>query len=122
MIKILDDFPESIVALIAQGQVTRKDYEEVLIPRVNAALGRHGKIRLYYELGTSFVGIDAEAVWEDMKVGLEHLSRWERVAVVTDVRWIRLTLGAFQFMLPGKVRLFDTGQTTEARAWIKADL
>jgi hypothetical protein len=93
----------------------------VLIPRVNEALGRHGKVRLYYEFSSSFTGIDAEAAWEDFKIGLEHLSRRERMAVVTDVRWVRLALGAFRFVMPGKLRLFDTNQTAEARAWIKSD-
>lgn len=121
MIKILDGFPESVVALVAEGHVTKKDYEEVLIPKVNEALSRHGKVRLYYELGASFAGIDAEAAWEDFKIGLEHLSRWERMAVVTDVRWIRTTLNAFRFVMPGKLRVFDTSHVADARSWVKAD-
>src|SRR5271169_2520152 len=55
---------------------------------------------------------------EDLKLGIEHLSRWERVAVVTDVAWIRHAVGAFQFLMPGEVRVFTTGQTSEARKWI----
>ena len=121
MIKTLEGFPQTVIALIAEGQVTRKDYEEVLIPRVNEALARHGKVRLYYELGPSFSGIDAEAAWEDLKIGLEHLSRWERIAVVTDVRWIRLTLNAFRFIMPGRLRVFDAGHAADARAWIMAE-
>jgi SpoIIAA-like len=121
MIRILEDFPEPIVALLAEGQVTRKDYEEVLIPRVKQALAKGEKVRLYYELGSAFTGIDARAAWEDFKIGLEHLTRWERVAVVTDVQWLRLTLGAFGFMMPGKLRVFPASQATEARAWIRAD-
>jgi hypothetical protein len=41
-----------------------------------------------------FSGIDAGAVWEDFRVGMEHLSRWERMAVVTDVEWLRLARSA----------------------------
>ncbi len=121
MIKVLDEFPEPVVALRAEGHVTREDYEEVLLPRVNQALARHGKVRLYYELGSSFRSIDAEAAWEDFKIGVEHLSQWERMAVVTDVRWIRLTLGAFGFVMPGRLRVFETSQADDARAWIQAD-
>jgi hypothetical protein len=75
MIKILEGFPASVVALSAHGRVTRKDYEDVLIPRINAALSREGKVRLYYELGTEFSGLEAGAAWEDFKIGLKHLSR-----------------------------------------------
>ncbi len=121
MIKTLEGFPDSVVALAAEGHVSTEDYETVLIPRLNEALARHGKVRLYYELGGSFDGIDAGAAWEDLKIGLEHLRRWERIAVVTDVNWIRMTLNAFRFVVPGKLRVFDLRHLEEARAWIKAD-
>jgi len=121
MIKPLDGFPENVVACSGEGDVTRQDYEEVLIPRVNAALGRYAKIRLYYELGPAFFGIDAGAAWEDFKVGVESLSRWERMAVVTDVAWIRLALSAFRVFMPGQLHLFAANQSAQARAWILSD-
>jgi hypothetical protein len=118
MIEIVETFPDNVVGLIAKGQVTREDYERVLIPRVEAALKRHDKIRLYYELGSEFSGIDAGAAWEDLKVGVEHFTRWERMAVVTDVDWIRHMLNAFGFVMPGQLRVFPTAKGAEARAWI----
>lgn len=120
MIKLLDGFPEGCVAVACEGQVTREDYEKILVPRVNEALARHDKVRIYYEIGPSFSGIDAGAFWEDTKVGFEHLSRWEKMALVTDVRWIRLAVGLFRVVMPGKLRLFDVAQSDEARSWIKA--
>lgn len=121
MIKLLDGFPENVVACSCEGHVTQKDYEEVLIPRVNAVLSRYAKVRLYYELGSDFHGIDAGAAWEDFKVGVENLSRWERMAVVTDVAWIRLVLSAFRVFMPGQLRLFAANQSSHARAWIQTD-
>lgn len=121
MIKLLDGFPDATVAIACEGQVTRQDYETVLVPRVNEALARHEKVRIYYEIGPSFTGFDVGAVWEDSKIGLEHLSRWEKMAIVTDVQWIRLAVGAFRFLMPGRLRVFDSRQAKEARAWIKAD-
>jgi SpoIIAA-like len=40
-------------------------------------------------------GIDPGAMWEDFKVGMEHFTRWERIAVVTDVEWIKNTIKIF---------------------------
>lgn len=121
MIEILEGFPQSVVAAACHGHVTRKDYEDILIPRINAALQQAGKIRLYYQLGADFSGLEAGAAWEDFKIGLEHLSRWERIAVITDVSWIRLAVGAFRFLMPGRIRLFDTDQAPDAHRWIAAD-
>jgi hypothetical protein len=121
MIKLLDGFPENVVACSCEGHVTQKDYEEVLIPRLNAALSRFPKVRVYYEVGPDFHGIDAGAAWEDFKVGVGNLSRWERMAVVTDVDWIRLVLSAFRVFMPGELRLFAANQTSHARLWIQTD-
>ena len=120
MIEIVEGFPDNVVGILAKGEVTRKDYLEVVIPAIEKALKRNAKVRLYYELGSEFTGIDLGAEWEDFKIGIEHLSRWERVAVVTDVAWIRHAVDAFRFLMPGEFRVFTTGQTSEARKWIVA--
>lgn len=118
MIDVLDGFPDTVMAFSAKGRVRRQDYDEVLVPALEAALRRHDRLRVYYELGPAFTGFDAGALWEDFKVGVGHWSRWGRVAVVTDVDWIRHAVDAFRFMMPDQVRVFATAQATEARAWV----
>ena len=120
MIEIIEGFPGNVVGLAAKGEVARKDYLEVVIPAIDKALKRNAKLRLYYEMGSQFTGIDLGAEWEDFKLGIEHLSRWERVGVVTDVVWIRHLVGAFRFLIPGEVRVFTTAHASEARKWIVA--
>ncbi len=118
MIEQLQGFPGTVVAFAGRGQVTKADYVSTLIPAVERALAGPGRLRLYYELGTDFAGIDADAILEDFKVGMEHLSRWERVAVVTDVQWIAHAVSLFSFLIPGAMKLFATKDVDQARAWI----
>jgi len=118
MIELLKDFPGNVVALSASGQVTREDYEKVVIPAVEKALGQHEKVRLYYEIGPDFSGIDPGAMWADTKVGMGHLLRWERIAVVTDVQWIKLSITAFGFLMPAQVNVYSTEEAAAARKWI----
>ncbi len=120
MIEVLEQFPENVVAFAAKGRVTRQDYESVLIPRLEEALRRPGKVRCYYELGAGFSGMEAGAMWEDFKIGVEHLARRERVAVVTDIDWIRRAVNMFGFLVPGEFRVFGTGEAIEARRWVAA--
>ena len=121
MIEILAGFSENVIAMRASGHITRQDYDTVLIPRVEAAARTHPKLRLYYEIGAEYTGIAPGAMWEDAKVGIEYWSRWERMAVVTDIAWIAHTLHAFGFVMPGALRVFPTAERDAARAWIKAD-
>lgn len=120
MITISSGFPDNVVAIACEGRVTRKDYDDVLVPAVKAALQRHHKIRLYYEITPQFSGIEPGAIWEDFIVGVETLLRWERVAVVTGVAWIRHTVNAFRFLMAGKVRVFNLYEAGAARDWIVA--
>lgn len=120
MIEALSGFPDNVVALACRGHVTRKDYKDVLIPTVEAALHQHGKLRLYYQIGEDFSGIDFGAAWEDFVVGMEHLTRWERIAVVTDVAWIGHSISAFGFLMPAEVKVFPVAEAEAAKAWIKA--
>jgi SpoIIAA-like len=121
MIRLLSGFADNVLAVACEGQVTRKDYEDVLIPAAALALERHPKVRVYYEITPEFAGIDAGAVWEDFRIGMGHLSRWERIAVVTDVGWIRQAVNAFRFLMPGALRLFPLSEGGDARRWIVAD-
>ena len=120
MIEMLEGFPDTVVAASARGQVTKKDYEDILVPKVEEAFRRHDKVRCYYELGAPFEGFDAGAMWEDFKVGVGHLAGWERVAVVTDVDWIRHAVSVFRILMPGTVRVFPTNEAAAARSWIAA--
>jgi len=118
MIELLKGFPDNVVAIACHGEVTKKDYDEALIPAVEKALKAHDKVRLLYEVGPDFTSYDAGAAWEDFKVGMEHYSRWERVAVITDVEWIKLAMRLFSVFLPGAMRVYPSAEAAKARLWI----
>ena len=120
MIEILADFPDNVVAALAHGVVTKRDYQDILVPRIELTLKRHPKIHCDYELGREFSSMEAGAMWKDFQIGVKHLSRWERVAVVTDVDWIKHAVNVFRFLMPGEVRVFAVSEAAAAREWIMA--
>jgi len=121
MIQHLEGFPSSVLAFICKGRVKKADYDAVLVPAVQNALRTHHKLRLYYETDADFAGLEPGAIWEDFKVGMEHLTRWERIAVVTDVAWIKHTVLLFSFLMPGTTKLFSRAEAMQARDWIVAN-
>lgn len=118
MLEIIGGLPEGVLGVRAKGRITAADYVQVLIPAVDAALKRHNKIRFYYELGAEFEGIDAGAVFEDLNVGLGRLPHWEKLAVVTDVGWIRQAVSGFAFLIHGQVKVFPVAEAEKAKDWI----
>ena len=118
MITLIPDLPGDVLGFSASGKVTASDYETVLVPAVEDALVRRGKLRLLYHLGTGFDGFDIGAMWADAKVGLEHPSAWERIALVTDIEWLRTTANIFGFAMPGEVRVFSNAELADAKKWV----
>lgn len=118
MITKLGGLPENILGFAGSGEVTAEDYETVLIPEVEKVLNKYKKVRLLYHLGPDFTGFTAGAMWDDAKVGLKHLLSWEKVALVTDVHWLRNTIQCLSFMIPGTVKLFGNDNLEAAMDWI----
>jgi stage II sporulation SpoAA-like protein len=114
VIRIIDGLPDNVVGIVAMGRVSAEDCDKILKPLMETSLKRHDKVRLYYEIGCRFPG----AAWEDLRIGLEHIPQWERVAVVTDVGWVRHTVNALRFLIASDVRVFTSFQAPEGRAWI----
>ena len=118
MLERITGLPDNVLGVEAKGEVTGEDYESVLIPAVEEKLTRHKSIRCLYHLGSEFEKFDAKAMWDDAKMGLQHFAAWERVAIVTDVGWLRTAMKALGFIIPGEVRVFGNSEFAEARTWV----
>jgi hypothetical protein len=118
MIEKISNLPDSVLGFTAKGTVTAKDYESVIIPAVEALFSRRSRVRFLYHLGKDFSGFEAAAMWDDAKLGLKHLTGWERIAVVSDIDWIRTAVRVFALAMPGQIRVFHNSELTEAVRWI----
>jgi len=118
MIEPITDLPDNVLGFRAKGIVTAGDYESIVIPAAEALFAVQGKVRLLYELGDEFSGFEVSAILDDAKLGLKHFTGWERVALVSDVEWIRGAIKAFGLLMPGQVRVFHNREFGEARRWI----
>jgi hypothetical protein len=118
----IPDLGPGVVGIEARDEVTAADYRDVLVPAVEAARAASpdGKVRMLYVLGAEFPEFSAGAAWQDAKLGLGQLGAWERIALVTDAHWLRSSIHALGWMMPGEVRVFSTGELDAARAWVTA--
>ncbi|MHB1059259.1 MAG: SpoIIAA family protein [Rhodanobacter sp.] len=120
MIAQIEGLPPGTLGFRAHGQVTAADYESIIVPDVEAAFALNRKLRLLYVTADDFTGFDPGAMWDDAKLGMRHFSGWDRVALVTDVAWLRGTATAFGFAVPAQFRLFHGAEIEEAMRWITA--
>jgi hypothetical protein len=115
MIKDLADLPPGVVGFEISGTVHADDYRDVVLPALQRAYASD-EFRFVIVI-PEFGGITGGALWQDLKVGIEHLHAWKRIALVTDIDWVRHATTLFGWMTPGEVKIFPLAQRDKAIDW-----
>lgn len=118
MLKPIDGLGRDVIAFEAEGTVTAKDYADRLVPAVERVLEAGDTPRLLYVLGPSFERFELGALFADAKLGVSHLTDFDRIAVVTDHGWIDQSIRAFGALMPCPVRTFRNDELADAKAWV----
>lgn len=113
--------PEGTLGYRLWGRVTRKDYKAIL-PRLQEAVDRGAEMRFLCQLGPEWEGMTGGAIWEDVKADVKfelfQHAKWHRIAVVSDLEWVRRLMELLGRVAPGEVKLFPLEQLDEAKAWV----
>jgi len=116
MIKTLANLPDHVIGFEVGGEIQAEDFTATLIPAVEAQLAAHDGVRIVLVF-PEFAGYSGGAAWEDLKMGTEHLTKWKRIALVTDVEWMIHLVKLFGWMTPGEVKLFAMTDRDAAIIW-----
>jgi hypothetical protein len=116
MLKTLTGLPPGVLGFEGDGELHADDYREVLIPAVEAVVRRGEKVRIVLVF-ERFEGLAGGALWQDLKMGVEHLTHWERIALVTELDWMQRLVALFGWMSPGEVKVFPLAERDAAVAW-----
>lgn len=118
MISELDGLPEGVIGFQASGKIAAEDYRDVVLPALEHA-AEAGEVRFLIVMN-DFDGMSGGAIWEDLKIGLEHLRSWKRIALVTDIGWMIHATDLFGWMTPGETKTFSLAEKDEAIRWVAA--
>ncbi len=118
MIKELSEMPAGVIGFEATGTLRAEDYRDVVPPALERAAA--GGAVSFVVVIPEFRGMSGGAVWQDLKVGVEHLRAWKRIALVTDIEWMGHLTTLSGLMTPGEIRHFPLAQRAEAIAWAAA--
>lgn len=120
MFQIMPESDGKIIGLRATGKLTHHDYQEVLIPSLEALINQHGKVRLLCFIDEEFTGLEAEAMWDDAKFFLPHKDDFEKMVIVGGPKWIALIMKLFTPLMKGEVKTFPSDQLPMAWEWIRS--
>lgn len=119
-VAVIPGLPDDVVGLDAEGVIEARDYDEVIVPLIEAKLRDHDRIKLLYRVGRGFEHYTPGAVWSDARIGVKHFTRFSRIALVSDVAWIRHGMRLFAPMIPAELHVFADGEFEAAKAWVSA--
>ena len=70
MIEELSDLPAGVIGFEVSGRIRAEDYRDVVLPALERAAAT-GEVRFVIVM-RDFDGMSGGAVWQDLKVGIEH--------------------------------------------------
>jgi SpoIIAA-like len=116
LITELSGLPEGVIGFEASGKLAAEDYRDVILPALEQA-AKTGDVRFLIVM-RDFGGMSGGAIWQDLKVGFEHLRAWKRIALVTDIAWMSHATDLFGWMTPGETKTFALDERDQALQWL----
>ena len=108
----------SVITVLARGRLSHQDYQE-FIPQLEAAIAEQtaDRLRLVFD-ARELQGWEPQAAVDDLRLGLRHGRHVERLALITDARWLTLLSSVVGWLVPGELRHFEDRATADA--WIRS--
>lgn len=122
MITQLENMPPNAVGFKAEGTITKEDFEQTVNPSVKASIEKNGKLNYLLVLDTDLGNFSAGAWLQDALLGIKHLTKWNRAAIVSDSEGVKKFTDAFSILVPGEFKGFSKSEQQEAIKWVSEEL
>ena len=117
MIQQIQNLPANMVGFKASGEVTEDDFKNVVLPQVEQLLKQNDKLNYMLVLDTEIKNFTAGAWLQDALLGLKHLTKWNRAAIVSDNESVIKFTEVFSKMMIGEFKGFKKSELDQAIHW-----
>lgn len=118
MIVVMQNVPDHVAGFIARDKVTKEDYDKVLMPAIDASAKQFHRLHFLMVLETDIKNFTPGAWLDDALIGLKHLTKWHRMAFVTNQPGVKKFNDIFSIIVPGESKTFFHDQLEEAIQWV----
>jgi len=121
MFEILPESTDANIGIKVSGKLKAEDYD-VLLPKLDEAIGVHGKINLLMVFSEFDGWDDLDAVQADYKLGTHQYHQVEKAAYVGDKKWQGWMVKIMDpFTRRTDERFFEVDQLEDAWEWVLED-
>ncbi len=105
-----------MVGYVATDDVTKEDFDKVVLPGVDELVKRTDKLNYLFVLETPLQNLTIGAWLTDAMLRLNNIDKWNRAAIVTDVEGVK-SFADFDKVTPGEFRGFTHDELNKAIRW-----
>lgn len=117
MISIINDAPENVAAFNATGEITREDFENLVIPHVKSKVEQFNELNYLLYLNTDLDNFTMGAWLQDALLGIKNITKWNRAAIVTDKEGVQNFTDIFSVLMPGEFKSYPKENLYNALYW-----
>jgi hypothetical protein len=118
MITQLKVVPDNMVAFEASGQVTKEDFETVVMPAVTELVTRTNELNYLMLISTDLSNFTIGAWLQDLLLGIKEITKWNRAAIVTEEAGINTFTNIFSVIVPGEFKGYGKDELAVAINWV----
>ena len=118
MIRQLNDVPANMVAFSAEGEVNEDDFKNTVFPAVEKLVAQTDKLNYLLVIDTPLKNFSAGAWLQDMLLGVKQLTKWERIAILSDSETLNSFTDMFSVLVPGEFKGFKKEEYALAVQWV----
>jgi hypothetical protein len=119
MLEEIRGLPPHVVGLRATENITKEHYEQVYIPAIERITKKFDEVNLLLLLETDLSDFSGGAYVKDIVTGFQFISKWNRVAIVTDQKWVDKATDMFSVIAPGEYMGFEIAEIEKAKQWVE---
>src|SRR5690606_25465284 len=121
MLQKLDLGDEKVVAFRWEGVFDQKGFKQFLVQFI-PELQMRSSMNLYLEV-VNLTEIEARAVWEEVKYDVKNYkelsNKIDKIALVTDLSWMRTLAASSSALIPGiRLKTFKFEESDAAKAFV----
>lgn len=121
MIVKIENVPDNMVGFQAIGEITKADFENKVIPEMEALVERTGKLNYLMVIDTALQNFTAGAWLQEVLTGVKNFTNWNRTAILSDSEVLKKITNVFSVIVPGEFRGFSKDQLETAVAWVSEE-
>jgi hypothetical protein len=118
MIYQIIDLPSNMIGFKASWEVTRKDFEEVVIPCVQKHVEKKGHINYMLVLTSSIHNFSFCSWLKDVLLSLKQISKWNRAAIVSDSKVVKFLIDLFGVFVHDELKIYSHDEMPRAIDWL----